>query len=194
MNAQQKTIRFSWKILLGWSLANLIGFVVAGAVLFSLAYFLSGGFGAPGPPPVKVNYLKLFITELFFGGVAGSIVGVCQAFVIMPYLKNASIWIFATATGFALGMASDIFLPPDVHLSWALTGLLIGLFQWMVLRKEVQNAWLWILINFVIGITLELLGGWNWGVILFPYLGVGNIFTGIILAWLIPNQKKVEGA
>ena len=194
MNIRQKTIRFSWKIFWEWLLANLIGSIVGGIFLFFIAFISTGGFGSPSMENPQVSYIKLFMQRLLIGGAFGLILGICQAFVIMAYLKNTSIWILTTTAGFAIGMASEFVFAPSTYLSWALTGILVGIFQWMILRKQVQKSWLWVVINFAIGVIIELLGGWNWGVIVFLFLVAGNIFTGITLAWLITNQKKVEGA
>jgi hypothetical protein len=190
MNVPQNTIRFSLKILWEWILANLIGSVIGGIILFFIAFISTGGFGSPTMEPSQVSDLKLFIRGLLIGGVFGLILGICEAFAIMAYLKNASAWILATAAGFAIGIASESVFPT---LSWALTGILVGTFQWMVLRKQVQNSLLWVVVNFGLGLIIELLGGWYWGVIVFLILAIGSIFTGITLAWLITNQKRIEG-
>jgi len=194
MNIPQKTIRFSWKIFWEWLLANLIGSIVGGIFLFFIAFISTGGFGSPSMENPQVSYIKLFMQRLLTGGAFGLILGICQAFVIMAYLKNTSTWILTTTAGFAIGMASESVFPPSTYLSWALTGILVGIFQWMVLRKQVQKSWLWIVVNFAMGIIIELLGGWYWGVIVFLFLASGSIFTGITLAWLITNQKRDEGA
>lgn len=188
--------RFSWGVVGKWFLANFFGSIAGAIILFSIAYVMSGGFGSPAymdsnAEPEKVRLFKNVLLPLFFmGGLFGLILAICQALAMTAYLRNLSAWIFFTAIGFGIGTMSEFF-PGNIHFSWVLTFTLVGIFQWILLRTQVQKSWLWIIVNFALGAGIEILGGWILGVIAYLFVPIGSIVTGIALAWLIAHPLKL---
>lgn len=92
-------------------------------------------------------------------------------------------WLMATSIGWVLGR----FLLPN--LAFVVIGLAMGILQWLILQRRLQNAWWWILAT-----TL----GWMVGsIIIILLLPEGMDFTaGLILGltmgsaqWLVLRQE-----
>ena len=101
------------------------------------------------------------ITEDFIGGyvllpMLGLLIGVLQYLLLRRYLPRMVWWIPATVLGWALplllGRASVGWLPAlaidpvwSGALGFALIGASIGVCQWLVLRRRIHRATLWVL-------------------------------------------------
>jgi len=101
------------------------------------------------------------ITEDFIGGyvllpMLGLIIGVLQYLLLRRYLPRMVWWIPATVLGWALpfllGLAFVGWLPAlaidpvwSGVLGFALIGASIGVCQWLVLRRRIHRATLWVL-------------------------------------------------
>ena len=102
------------------------------------------------------------ITEDFIGGyvllpMLGLLIGVLQYLLLRRYLPRMVWWIPATFLGWALplillGLASVGWLPAlaidpvwSGALGFALIGASIGVCQWLVLRRRIHRAALWVL-------------------------------------------------
>ena len=101
------------------------------------------------------------ITEDFIGGyvllpMLGLLIGVLQYLLLRRYLPRMVWWIPATVLGWALplllGLASVGWLPAlamdpvwSGALGFALIGASIGVCQWLVLRRRIHRATLWVL-------------------------------------------------
>ncbi|MBI3174003.1 MAG: hypothetical protein HYZ25_09800 [Chloroflexi bacterium] len=196
MNLHCEPKSFPWAVLFWWVLANFIG--VASEIVFlhlvDFAISMTGDYAKYIEP-------HLFPAPGFLVGLSlGLAVGFSQSLVIKKYLKNPFAWVFTTVAGFIIAKVSEtvFFLftftleNSNINLSWILTGFFVGSFQWLVLRKQVQKSWMWIIVNIVIGIIMNRFFTFPWGDIEFLTFAIGSILTGITLAWLITSQKKVE--
>jgi len=101
------------------------------------------------------------ITEDFIGGyvllpMLGLLIGLLQYLLLRRYLPRMVWWIPATVLGWALplllGLASVGWLPAlaidpvwSGALGFALIGASIGVCQWLVLRRRIHRATLWVL-------------------------------------------------
>ena len=105
------------------------------------------------------------------------------------------LWGFVTLLGFTIGFLTGFA---------SLSGLLIGIGQWTVLRTKLPSTWLWILataVGFPVGIllgTIDLIAlGWT---IQFPYVWTTHLFiasvTGAVIGLLqwLALYKKFDGA
>lgn len=137
-----KTFRTSPRFLLLWVLAFLS---------FPIAGLLANLMGAVTTPGVAI----------LAGLIAGGTLGLVQWLVLRSQLPLSRWWILATAAGMAIGLAiGTAFLGSDTAggpLLWraAITGLCIGIAQWLLLRQVLPQSIVWIGV-----ITLGWTVGW----------------------------------
>ena len=126
-----KTIRSSPRFLLLWVLAFLS---------FPIAGLLANLMGAVTTPGIA----------LLAGLIAGGTLGLVQWLVLRAQLSLSRWWILATAIGMAAGLAlGTAFLGSETAggpLLWraAITGLCIGVAQWLLLRQVLPQSIVWI--------------------------------------------------
>ena len=119
----------SWGIT--WTLAFL-GFPIGGAIASMIA----------GP-------MQNPIVAAQGGMIAGAIIGAAQMLALRNKTNLSWEWPVASASGLALGLALSVALiGADTSLNAALsrapiTGLTLGLAQWLILRRHLKQAWIW---------------------------------------------------
>jgi hypothetical protein len=148
-----------WKFWIIWMLAS-VGSLAAYMILFPALIDLIFQLASIDQPP---NWMGMIINVT--GSLAvGTVLGIAQWLVLRRVLKRTGWWVLATLLGYALLLVLPSliplvsFLPRTQEASilvsvvmFALTGLGLGLFQWLVLRWQVAQAGWWI------GFSL---GGW----------------------------------
>lgn len=104
------------------------------------------------PASLVVENIDLGLARVLVPLLAGFLVGLLQWVVLRPYLVLASDWILAGAAGWAVGFALGLAVIQALSGSligaiagYLLFGVLIGLIQWPVLRREIPNALSWVL-------------------------------------------------
>lgn len=122
-----------------WLLAFL-GFPIGGAVAYSL-----------------VGAVDIPARAALAGLVTGVVIGLAQWLVLRQALPLNPGWIVITGMGTAVGLAAGVALfgtetaGNTLLLRAALTGLIIGIAQWLLLREHItMNGW-WLLV---------IAGGW----------------------------------
>jgi hypothetical protein len=138
-----KVNRNEFGLWLGWTLATAIGMLLGLLIAIPL-----------------VNLLNLQWARIIVPLLTGFLIGLAQWAALRSYLIDATDWILAGGTSWAVGYALGLFLInalADTILGgfagYLLFGLIIALVQWPILRREIPNLWAWILAN-VIGWTL----------------------------------------
>jgi hypothetical protein len=133
------------------------------------------------------------------GVIGGTIVGLVQTLVLSQWFPRTWLWILVNAIAWGLLGGSDFgtigwYAPASDVLSIRLTygvvfgslcGLWLGIWQWIVLRKYLADAWRWIGVNLACwAIALPL--GWTCGGMLraTTHLFLGEV-VGLILTWLV---------
>jgi hypothetical protein len=169
-----------WSFWLKWLLTAL-SFPVGGGVAFALA--------GSATSPLK---------GALAGAIAGAVIGIAQWLVLRQFLSSGVFWILASGIGLAAGLGLGLAVlgartdTVTLLLRAALTGAVIGLLQWLLLRQEFAMAGWWILamtIFWVLGwaitraVGVDLSKGWAVfgisGAIVFAAL------SGILVVWLI---------
>jgi hypothetical protein len=102
---------------------------------------------------ITEDYLSIFT----FVPIVGLLTGALQYGLLRRYLPRMCWWVLATTGGWLLGLLL-IVIPSwlnwtkgsiDIDLAFILTGLAIGVGQWLVLRRRVPRASWWIGANVV---------------------------------------------
>lgn len=135
------------------------------------------------------------------GAITGLILGVAQWIVLRQMIALSSWWIVATGLGLALGLALSVALLGTglelrpLVIRAALTGGILGISQWLLLRQYIALAGWWaavVMLGWVTGwiVTraagVDLSRGWTVfgasGALVFAGL------TGLALVWLLRHR------
>ncbi len=153
--------------------------------------------------PERVNVLTSFI---IFGLVGGFFLGLFQWFIMRTKISRAGRWILATTIGWSISFSMLLFIEvfyinyytPSVHrvVVNALSLVIFGLAQWLILRSEVQKAGWWVMayaIGFAVssGIAITIVESYEFldvSVFIIPFLGIA---TGFALLYLF-KESTVE--
>jgi hypothetical protein len=218
-------LRKELRLTVGWFIATAIGFVLGEVFLTSLTF----RFVPSSLLNSKFDWFGIML-GVASGIAIGFSVGVFQWLILRNYLSHSWLWIAATLLGMTSGYFIEgfIWVAARYYLSmyvtaefWTLIkwitpfieGLVIGLTQWVVLRKFLSKSWTWVIMN-----------GFSWTLalaigkdiirpIFYPccfdyflspvsesiiYGAVGTLFgivTGSLLAWLLrQNNSMVQTA
>lgn len=194
-----KVNRNEFGLWLGWTVATAVGML--------LGFLLS--------IPI-VNLLDLQWARVIVPLLAGFLIGLSQWFALRSYLIDATDWVLAGGTSWAVGYALGLFLINSLSSSflgglvaYALFGFIVAIVQWPILRREIPNVWAWILANVV---------GWVLGFYLSqialslffndPAINpvastsvisgvsglVAGAVTGLALVWIVRQPERVVAA
>lgn len=123
--------------------------------------------------------------------ISGFLIGIFQWLVLQGRLTRAWLWILATSIGWMAGYFLSFFLlPPDLQLlEGMMIGLMTGIAQWFVLRREFYWAGWWIVFSII---------GWVTGLTLLPGVlltgTMAGALTGLALEILFrsPKTKQIQ--
>ena len=128
---------------LAWTLATTLGMLIG---YLPLAFL--------------VGSLDLGVARVIVPIITGILLGLAQWLVLRPYVSNSYNWIFNHAVGWVVGFTLGLFVvqllsktPLGMLVGFMLFGVIVALFQYPVLRREIPHLSTWILAN-VIGWTL----------------------------------------
>ena len=169
------------KMCITWFLITILGCCIgfAAASLVSEPFYVFKG---------RTLYVEPYEPDLYFiSMVSWSLIGVCvgigQWMFLRKYIGKAIFWIISSFVGWSsCGILLFIFdfqkmgiqrvTSSIVTGEFALCGLIIGIMQWLVIRKKVLKAGRWVLINLML---------WGSMVISKPYLREPEYSMFIIL-------------
>jgi hypothetical protein len=131
--------RHQFGLWLGWTLATAGGMLAGYLLALPL-----------------VNLLDLVIAQIAVPVLAGTAIGFSQWIVLRRYLTTGSRWELGDGTswvaGYILGLLLVQTLPGSILIAtigYLLFGAIVALVQWPVLRREIPNAFVWILAHTV---------------------------------------------
>ena len=111
------------------------------------------------PSILLVNLLDLTLARLIVPLWAGFLLGLAQWVVLRKYVNESSDWVLAAGASWAVGFALGLLIMTgltgtglDGFFGYILFGIIVGVVQWPVLRREIPHLWMWILAN-VLGWT-----------------------------------------
>jgi hypothetical protein len=118
--------------------------------------------------------------------ISGCIVAVFQWLVLQGRVSRPWHWIVATSIGWIAGYLIAFFLlPPELEsLTGLVLGLITGVAQWLILRREFHWAGWWIVFSMI---------GWLTGINLVSGIFItgmmAGVLTGVCLEILLRNPK-----
>jgi hypothetical protein len=140
---EAKVNRNEFGLWLGWTLATMIGMI--------LGYL---------PLALVVGPIDLGIALVVVPIVSGILLGLAQWLVLRSYVTNSQDWIInlvgAWVVGYALGLLVVNALSRTAVgtlIGFIVFGIIVAIFQYPVLRREIPHIGSWILAN-VVGWTL----------------------------------------
>ena len=188
---KDKGSQAGWGFWLGWVVASAVGVPVGFIMGFFLGAFIALPLGLEGWP-----------TDLALGIGLGIGVGVSQWLVLRQRLTGAGWWVLASAAaGTVIFLALTIGYSESLSFGtllryavvMALSGAVVGILQWLVLRGKVSRAGWWVLASTVgwgFGMTVSRVIPWG-GTdedSLLPLAVTGAVMgavTGAALVWLL---------
>ena len=191
---ESKVERNEFGMWLGWTLATALGM---------LAGFL--------PTILLVDWIELGLARIIIPLFAGFLVGFAQWMVLRRYLTRCSDWILAVGAGWAIGYALGLLLIQQLTgtvlggiVGYLLFGVVVGLIQWPVLRREIPNLLSWVLAS-TIGWTAGfytsqvLLDLFFQGGLIAPVVStsllsgisglIAGAITGLALVWIVRQPE-----
>ena len=146
---EAKLARNEFGLWAGWTLATMLG-MLAGFV----------------PPALIVGSFDLLLVRILVPLWAGFLVGLFQWLVLHRYLTHSADWVLDTGAGWGLGFALGLVIIELIGgsflgtlIGYILFGIIIGLVQWPILRREVPSVFPWVLAS---------VAGWALGAYLAP--------------------------
>ena len=143
-------------------------------------------FGEPRPFEILQSIPTINVPRYLSVAAGGILVGVFQWLVLRRYVTGAVRWVLASlgaaVAGALLALGVGLF---DADLGWVagagLYGTLVGVLQWLVLRRQVARAGWWVLattVGWVVAIPVgDIAGPPGWAVY--------GAITGTVLVWLL---------
>ena len=136
-------VNVRFRLALEWMLATTVAVVLA-----DLGVEIVGA--------ALLGYALLFLLPFIGGAVGGLPVGILQWIVLRRHIPDSRSWMVSTFLGFvgtwtvAMILLATLFVPPSgldslrAFLSFAIATPIIGLSQWIVLRRWSSHALLWV--------------------------------------------------
>jgi hypothetical protein len=140
---ERKVERNEFRLGLAWTLATTLGLILG----YLLVALVAGD-------------IELGIVQVLTPIVSGILLGVAQWLELRGYVVNSHDWIINLAGGWVVGYTLGLYVvqalaktPLGMLVGYIFFGLIIAVFQYPVLRREIPHVVTWILAN-VIGWTL----------------------------------------
>lgn len=151
-----------------------------------------------------VGHLDNPLEGLVGGFLAGVVIGGAQFLALRTRLPLDVGWVIVTALAFAVGVALTTLIfgtettLEAILIRAPLTGFIIGIAQFLILRDYLHTAWLWIptvtgVYTLAWYITAQVIRtSINEGFVVFGASGalVYQILTGLTLWWLLPTTPN----
>jgi hypothetical protein len=144
----------------GWTLATAFGLLIG---YLPLAFL--------------VGWIDLGIARVIVPIITGVLLGLAQWLVLRPFVTQARDWILHHAVGWVVGFTLGMFVvqllsktPVGMLFGYICFGLIVALFQFPILRREIPHLTTWILANII---------GWTFGAYL-SQLAAGIFFQNVL--------------
>ena len=184
---------------LAWTLATTLGMLIG---YLSLA--------------LLVGSLDLGIARVIVPIISGIFLGLAQWLVLRPYISKSYDWILNHAVGWVVGYTLGLYVvqllsktPLGMLVGFISFGLIVALFQYPALRREIPHLATWILANVIgwtLGAYLSLLaaGVFFQNVAPTPFTSVlvsvgitglvAGAITGLALIWIVRQPDRLTAS
>ena len=181
-----------WGFWFWWVLASTVGYAVGNAAGMKVVQAVVGAAEYRAKGFVVAIPLLVVMT--------GAAVGVMQWLVLRREVSGAGWWVLASTVGWVMGKAAAFlgilfvglqgFSPVSANIvSGAVVGAVVGVLQWLILRRQLRRAGWWVLastVGWVMGQAAH-------GAIGLPAVGaVSGAITGIALVRLLRQPIAEE--
>lgn len=172
----------------GWRLWFL--WTVVGAIVWGWSMDPST-FSVPRPVIIFESLPLVNFPE--YGSVAagGALIGLLQWLMLRKYIGGSIRWVLASFGGVFLGaqiVGRVREFDPDLGLilGVSLFGFLVGILQWLVIRRQVLHSWLWIPAS-TIGWLIAIPAGDITGP---PGWAIYSVITSTFIVWMIRQDRS----
>jgi hypothetical protein len=160
--------------------------MVGGLTLWS-TFFVTGILAAFSFGDLAAGYIGMFVA----GSFGGAAFGLMNWFLLRGRASGARQWVLVNAFGWALGMLTLAIVWNSFHdfPKGLAFGLLVGSLQWLVLRRQFQQAMLWIVANTVVwAIGTEMTFAIPYGVFLAG--SMASLILSLIMPWFVRHPVE----
>lgn len=178
MPTQPQQDRVSFWFVVRWTVVFAFAYIAA-LLLYSVLAMLA----------VRTPTMLAEVSVLGLSLLLSVTLALGQGLVLRPYLRRLKLWMLLTVLGVVGGILAVLvvraLLSGDSVPANVLTGPLVGVLQWLLLRHEVKAAGWWIVANTI-----------AWPLSLIPIMGtnlglpVTGALTGLVLMWLLNHPKQ----
>jgi hypothetical protein len=140
---ETKVKRNEFGLWLAWTLATALGMLIG---YLPLAFLVSS--------------LDLGVARVIVPIISGLLLGLAQWLVLRPYVSKSYDWILNHAVGWVVGYTLGLYIvqllsktPLGMLIGYISFGVIVAIFQYPILRREIPHLATWILAN-VTGWTL----------------------------------------
>ena len=137
--SETKVKRNEFGLWLAWTLATALGMLIG---YLPLAFL--------------VGSLDLGVALIIVPLISGIFLGLAQWLVLRPYVSRSYDWILNHAVGWVVGFTLGLFVvqllsktPLGMLVGFMSFGLIVALFQYPVLRREIPHLAIWIAANVI---------------------------------------------
>jgi hypothetical protein len=175
-----------WRFWLLWTFFNALSWGLGWVVSFWIGW----GFASLALP-LMGKTASDSLGWWTVGGLLGLWVGAPQWLLLRKRLPDARMWLLATVVGGVLGAELGWLAAPQVLQygvgvetlgAWMVTGLVVGVAQWLVLRRSVSLATWWAAISALCWVLA--MAGWPLGVI------PASAISGAVMVWMLRHLTQ----
>lgn len=160
MTTRPATFKINWLTLLLWLVANVLGFGFVGAMFhnFPLAFTFP-----PNVLRLESFRLEAAIGGFFFGFIPALLIGFLQHILLRRQLSLSRWWLVSVSAGMGLQhfLADGFENARDLSTAVLISGVLVGVIQWWLLRSHIPSSAWWIVtsglgwfVGWLIGIAI----------------------------------------
>jgi hypothetical protein len=157
---ETKVKRNEFNLWIAWALATALGMLI-GYLPFAFV----------------VGSLDLGLARILVPIISGIFLGLAQWLVLRPYITESSDWVLNHAAGWMAGFTLGLFIvqllsktPVGMLIGFISFGLIVAVFQYPVLRREIPHLATWVIANVI---------GWTIGAYL-AQLAIGIFFQNVV--------------
>ena len=137
--------------IFAWALASTAGWVLGWLIVYNITFAIGRSSSGAGDPLFDLA----FLFPIFGPIVSGLLMSLSQLFFLRGKVRRVLLWPVLCTIGWLI---VTLFISRNIFIA-GIGGALIGTLQWLLLRKQFNRSWWWIVINVIISGILILSSG-----------------------------------